>query len=407
MGKWKWEGFTKDGKKIKGEQEAKDERELRKALRGQGVRPTRLHPPSLLEIDLGAILIEKGLVKSFGPKELTGFTRQLAIMINAGVPILQGLEILFKQEKNPSLKKAVKKIAEDVGSGSSLSDAMAKHDGFDKLFCNLVKAGEVGGILDKILDKLSKFMERQEKIKSQVKGALTYPAIVTSVGGVVIYIMLVFVVPKFTSILEETGQEVPQITKIVMSASDFLRAYTIYIVPGVFIGVILFLRWKSSKEGKPLWDKFAMKVPLFGELIIKGNLSSFTRTLSTMLSAGVALIDSLDICKDTIDNTVIANDVGSVRQQVTEGKTLAEPLAQIPYFPIMVSQMIKVGEATGNMDEMLEKIADLFEEEVNNIISVLSKLIEPFILVVLGGIVAVLLVAMYLPIFLSAGASGD
>jgi len=407
MGKWKWEGFTKEGKKIKGEQEAKDERELRKALRGQGVRPTRVHPPSILEIDLAAVLAEKGFTKPFGQKELTGFTRQLAIMINSGVPILQALEILFKQEKNGTLKAAVKKIAEDVGSGSSLSDAMAKHKGFDKLYCNLVKAGEVGGILDKILDKLSKFMERQEKVKSQVKGALTYPGIVTIVGGGVIYVMLVFVVPKFTSILEESGQEIPQITQIVVYASDFLRDYTIYMIPGLIVSLMLFLRWKKSKDGKPLWDKFVMKVPLFGDLIIKGNLSSFTRTLSTMLSAGVALIDSLDICGETIDNSVIAKDIALVRQQITEGKTLAEPLSHIKYFPVMVSQMIKVGEATGNMDDMLEKVADLFEEEVNNIISVLSKLIEPFILVFLGGIVAVVLVAMYLPIFLSAGAQSD
>ena len=405
MGNWKWEGFTKDGKKTSGNQDAESEKDLKKILRNQGVRPIRIHPPSIFEIDLGAWMVEKGLAQPFGNKDLMNFTRQMAIMINAGVPILQALEILFKQEKNALLKGSIKKIAEDVGSGATLSDAMAKHKGFDKLYCNLVKAGEAGGILDTILQKLAFYMEKQEKIKSDVKAALTYPTIVSIVGMGVIYIMLVFVVPKFTEILIEGGQEIPAVTQFVMDASEFLQNYTKIILPLLFVLFLIFKRWTKSKEGKPYWDRITMGTPLFGELIIKGNLSSFTRTLSTMLSSGVALVDALDICIDTVDNEVIANDITDVRKQVTTGKTLAEPIGQIKYFPEMVSQMIKVGEATGNMDQMLEKVSDLFEEEVNRVITTLSKLIEPLILVVLGGIVALLLVAMYLPIFMSAGSA--
>lgn len=406
MGKWKWEGFSKEGKKIKGTQEAQDEKELRKLLRAQGVRPIRYTPPSIFETDLGMLMVEKGLATPFGKVELMNFTRQLSIMINAGVPILQALEICFKQEKNPSLKSTLKRIANDVGGGSTLSESMAKYKGFDRLYCNLVKAGEAGGILDTILKKLAIYMEKQDKIKGEIKGALTYPTIVSIVGGAVIYIMLLFVVPKFTEMLKDGGQEIPAITQFVIDVSNFLQDYTKFIVPAVFVLFVLFSKWTKSKEGKPVWDRFIIKVPLFGDLIIKGNLSSFSRTLSTLLSSGVALVDSLEICGETVDNLVISTDIAKVRKQITEGKTLAEPLGRIKYFPEMVAQMIRVGEATGNIDEMLLKVADLFEDEVDKVIGTMSKMIEPLILVVLGGIIAVLLVAMYMPIFMSAGGSG-
>lgn len=403
MGNWRWEGFDKTGKKVKGIMEADTERELKKLLRGRGVRPTRLIPPSIWEFDIGEWMVQNGLAQPFGNKEILNFTRQLSVMINAGVPILQALEILFKQEKHPVLKNTIKKIAADVGSGKTLSEAMTKNKGFSKLYCNLVKAGETGGMLDTILNKLASYMEAQAKIKSQIKSAMTYPGIVVTVGFGVIYGMLVFVVPKFKDMIEASGQEMPAITQFVLDISNFMQDYTLIILPSIITIVIILAKLSKTPTGKPVFDRIMMNMPVFGGIIIKGNLSSFLRTLSTMLASGVSLIDSLEICKDTIDNVIISEDIMVVRKAITEGQTLAEPIGEITYFPDMVAQMIKVGEQTGNLDNMMAKVSHLFEDEVNVLVGNMTKMIEPIILVVLGGIVAVILVAMYMPIFMSAG----
>jgi type IV pilus assembly protein PilC len=406
MANWKWEGFNREGKKVKGIEDADSEADLKRILRGKGIRPIKTSPPSLLEADLGKWLVENGYARPFGNKELINFTRQLSVMVNAGVPILQCLEILFKQEKHPVLKRSIKKIAADVGNGKTLSDALEKQTGFSKLYCNLVRAGETGGILDIILKKLSEYMEIQQKIKKQIKSAMTYPGIVTVIGMAVIYGMMVFVVPKFTDMIKDTGQEVPTITRLVIEFSDFLQEYTMIILPIVFVTIVILSKLIKTESGKPIFDRFMMALPLIGNVIIKGNLASFLKTLSTMLSSGISLIDSLEVCSQTIDNVVITRDVMKVRKAITEGSTLTEPISQIPYFPEMVAQMIRVGEQTGNLDMMMEKVASLFEEEVNDLISNLTKMLEPIILVVLGGFIAVILVAMYLPIFMSAGGAG-
>lgn len=403
MGMWKWDGIEKGGKRVSGSINARNEKEVRKLLRAKGIRPKKLTPPSILEFDLGEWMVENGFAAPFGAGDLLRITKQLCIMVNAGVPILQSLEILYKQEQVPSLKKAVKGIAVDVGEGKTLAEAMGTQKGFNKLYCNLVHAGESGGILDEILNKLAEHLEKQEKMKAQIKSAMTYPVIVVLVGIGVIYGMLVYVVPKFAEMIQDTGQEMPAITQFVLDASSFLGTYSIYIVPGFIVAVMLLKSFFGTPAGKPIYDNMMMKMPIFGGIIIKGNLGQFTRTLSTMLSSGVSLVDSLDICIDTVDNTVIGEDLRVVRKAVTEGKTLTDPLAKIEYFPIMVSQMIKVGEQTGAIDQMLLKISDIFEDEVNNLVANMTKLIEPIILVVLGGIVAVILVAMYMPIFMTAG----
>lgn len=403
MANWKYEALDKTGKRVSGVIDGTSDKEVRRLLRAQGLRPKKIIPPSILEFDIGDWMVEKGFAQPFGYKELATFTKQLAIMINAGVPIIAALEILYKSEKNPSLKKAIKNIAKDVGEGQTIAEAMEKNKGFDKLYCNLVKAGEAGGILDTILNKLNEHMEKQLKIKSQIKSAMTYPAIVVCVGIGVIWGMLVFVVPQFVGMLKETGQEPPAITKFVMDASEFIGNYTIYILPLAFVALVLLASWIKTPAGKLIFDNIMMRMPIFGPIIIKGNLASFSRTLSTMLSSGVSLIDSLEIVIDTIDNVVIAKDLKEVRAKVTEGKTVTEPLEKIEYFPPMVSQMLRVGEQTGGIDQMLEKVSDVFEDEVNAGVANMTKMIEPIIIVVLGSIVAVILVAMYLPIFMAAG----
>ena len=405
-GKYKYIGMTADGKKAKGEVEARDLFQAKRMLRKRGIKPKEITPPNPLEVDLGMLLVEKGIVKPFGREELTRFTKQLAILINAGVPILECLEILSKQEKNPSLRASVKSIADSVGKGQSLHESMETQRGFNKLYCALVKAGEAAGILDIILNKLTEFMEKQEATKRKIKSALTYPTIVLIVGIAVVIGLMVFVVPQFVGMLKESNQEVPAVTQFVINTSNFFQNYTLHMIIGGFIGFIIFSKWKSTERGKLAWDKITMKAPLFGNIIIKGNLASFTRTLATMLSAGVAIIDSLDICIDTIDNQKMARDLRIVREAVIKGKSITAPLGRIKYFPPLVNQMMKVGESTGNLDEMLVKVADVFDLETDETIENMTKLIEPMILVGLGGMIGTVLVAMYLPIFMSAGGAG-
>lgn len=405
-GMFKYEGVNADGKKVSGEAEGKDIRHVKRLLRRQGIRVKKIKAPSPLDIDLGEWMVDKGLAKPFGVQELNRFTKQLSTLIDAGVPILESLEILAKQERNAALRKTIKAIVDSIGSGKSLHEAMGSQDGFNKLYTSLVKAGEAAGILDSILNKLSEFMEKQEKIKKKVKGALTYPVIVVVIGLVVTWGLMVFVVPQFVGMLKDSGQEIPAVTQFVIDVSNFFQEYTLLMIPGIGMGFFLFINYIKTTNGKIAWDRFTMKSPLFGGIIIKSSLSGFTRTLSTMLGSGVPLIDSLDICIDTLDNTQISKDMRIVKEAVIKGKSITEPLERIKYFPPLVNQMVKVGESTGNLDEMLIKVADVFEEETEDLIDSLTKLIEPMILVGLGGVIGTVLIAMYLPIFMAAGGAG-
>ena len=403
MAKFRYQGFSSEGKKVEGSIDADSIKDAKKLLRRQSIRATKITAPSIFELDLGEYLADKGLSRPYGQPELMRFTRQLSILINAGVPILESLEILTKQEQNASLKKVIRNISINVEEGKSLYESMNNQTGFTKLYCSLVKAGEAAGILDTILVKLAEFLERAEKIKKQVKSALTYPVIVMVVGIAVVFGLMTFVVPQFVSILQETNQEIPWVTQTVIDISEFFQEYTVLLLVGIVCFAMIFLNYIKTTAGKKQWDIFTMKMPLFGLLIIKGNLGSFTRTLATMLSAGVPIIDSLEICIETLDNTQIAKDLDKVRKAVIEGKSITEPLSRIKYFPPLVTQMMKVGESTGNLDQMLLKVADVFEEEVEELVQNLTKLIEPIILVVLGGMIGFVLIAMYLPIFMSAG----
>lgn len=403
MAIYKWTGFTKDGKKTNGEVDADSEREVKKILRRQGIRPRKVIAPSVLELDLGQLLVDKGILKPFNQEELGKFTEQLSTLINAGVPILECLEILYKQQKNAALKKTIRQISDEVGSGKALAEALEGKVGFGKLYVNLVKAGEAAGILDSILTKLGEHMENQRKIKGQVKGALMYPAIVCVVGSGVIMALMILVVPQFVGMLTDSGQAIPFVTQVVINASDFFRNYTLLAMPVVAAAIIFILQYIKTPEGKVHFDIFLMRMPMFGQLVIKSNLASFTRTLSTMLSSGVSIIDSLEICIETLDNSVIAKDLQKVQKAVVEGKQITEPLTRISYFPDLVAQMIKVGEATGNLDAMLMKVSVVFEKELEEVIGGITKMIEPLILVGLGGIIGFVLIAMYLPMFMSAG----
>lgn len=402
-GIYKYEGVNLEGKRVKGEVEARDNLHAKRVLRKQGIRVKELTPPNPLDVDLGMWLVEKGLVKPFGNQELNKFTRQLAILINAGVPILECLDILGKQEQNPSMRASIKSITESVGGGKTLFDAMSEQSGFSKLYVSLVRAGESAGILDEILNKLSEFMERQEEIKKKIKSALTYPTIVIVVGIAVVTGLMVFVVPQFVGMLNESGQEIPAVTQLVIDVSNFMRDNFLLLIVGGITGFIIFSNWKKTRKGKHSWDRFVMKAPIFGNIVIRGSLSSFSRTLATMLGAGVSIIEALEICIDTLDNTQMQRDLRNVKEAVVKGKSMTEPLGRIKYFPPLINQMMKVGESTGNLDQMLVKVADVFETETNDAIDTMTSLIEPLILVGLGGVIGTVLIAMYLPIFMSAG----
>jgi type IV pilus assembly protein PilC len=408
MANYKWIGFTKDGKKTNGEIEADSEKQAKMFLRRQGIKPREVQAPSPFEIDLGRLLVDRGIIKPFKQEELVKFTTQLSTLINAGVPILECMEILSKQQKNPFLKSIIKKISDDVGGGKSLYEALEVHSskGFGKLYVNLVKAGEAGGILDTILEKLGKHMENQERIRGAVKGAMMYPAIVSVVGTGVVIGLMVFVVPQFVGMLTDSGQAIPWVTQVVIDTSEIFQKYTLLMLPILAALIIFILSYIKTPEGKVIYDRVVMKTPMFGQLVVKSNLASFTRTLSTMLSSGVSIIESLEICIETLDNTQIAKDIEKVRKAVTEGKSITEPLTRISYFPDLVAQMIKVGESTGNLDSMLLKVSDVFERELEVIIGTLTKMIEPLILVGLGGVIGFVMIAMYLPMFMSAGGAG-
>jgi type IV pilus assembly protein PilC len=403
MGEFKYEGFTRTGDKVQGTIEAKNIQDAKRLLRRQGVKARKVQKPGLLEIDLGLIISEKLGSSGFNELDVCRFTKQFSTLIDAGVPILQGLEILYKQEKNSMLRASLMRISQAVSDGKTLFEALTVERGFSKLYCQLVNAGETAGILDEILEKLGEFLDKKIALRNKIKSAMTYPTIVVIVGIAVVCGLMAFVVPQFVDMIKDSGQELPWITAVVMSISAFFETYIFEIFIGLVLSAGGLIYFKKTPQGKSLIDKYILKVPIFGNIVIKGNLSTFSQTLSTMLSSGIPIINALEICADTLDNEFIARDLKKVRAAVERGKTMTEPLKRIPYFPPLIAQMIYVGESTGSLDDMFKKISNVFEVEVEGSIAGMTQLIEPIILVGLGGMIGAVLIAMYLPIFMSAG----
>lgn len=400
---FKYEGINREGKKTSGEMEAANIGEVKRILRRSGIRTTKIIAPSLFDADLNQMIAGALGAKGFTDKDLARFTGQLATLIDAGVPIVQSLEILHKQEKSFGLKKAVKNVAKNVSEGKSLHDAMISTQAFDRLFCYMVKAGETAGILDQVMNKLSLFLEKKQALKKKVKSAMTYPAIITVVGTAVVAFLLTYVVPMFVEMIVESKQEIPFITQLVMDFSKFLQDYFVLLSLIIVGGTIGTLYYVKTPKGKEVFDEIMLKLPIFKDLTIKSNLSTMTQTLSTLIGAGIPILDAIDICVDTLDNSLIAKDIAKVRVAVANGKNMTDPLKRIPYFPALLTQMIEVGESTGKLESMLHKVSKILEIEVEGAIQTITLLIEPLVLVVLGGAIAVVMVAMYLPIFMSAG----
>jgi type IV pilus assembly protein PilC len=335
------------------------------------------------------------------------FSRQFSTMIDAGLPIIQCLDILHAQQENPTFKKVIWTIKSDVEGGQTFAEALKKHPKlFDALFVNMVAAGEAGGILDVILRRLSAYMEKMMKLKRQVKGAMTYPIVTMVIAAVVVGVILVFVIPTFVEMFASFGSTLPTPTLIVIGMSNFTIGNIHWIIIGIVLASIAYKQFGKTPVGRQTLDSLYLKLPVFGILLRKVAVSKFTRTMGTMLNSGVAILEALDIVAKTAGNVIIEDSIYKVRSAISEGRTMAEPLAESGIFPSMVCSMIAVGESTGALDTMLEKIADFYDDEVDQAVENLTALIEPFMLVFLGVVVGGLVVSMYLPIFQMAGAVG-
>ncbi len=395
---FKWSGKTKQGELRAGEMEASDSGAVESRLRQMGIDPIKVRKkPREFHITIPGM----GGVST---KDILVFTRQFSVMIDAGLPLVQALDILGSQSDNPAFKKVLLQVKSRVESGSTFADSLAEHPKvFDELFVQLTRAGEIGGILDTILQRLGAYIEKNEKLARRVKGAMVYPAVVMSVAVGVVVVLLAFVTPTFEKMFKDFGGAMPAPTQFLINVSHGLTEnwYWFLGVPIAF--VIAFKAFVNDPRGRALWDAFTLKTPLFGALVRKVAVARFTRTLGTMLSSGVPILDALEIVAKSAGNKVIERGILYTRAKISEGKNMAAPLAETKVFPSMVVQMIGVGEATGAMDQMLGKIADFYDDEVDVAVGALTSMIEPLMMVVLGSVVGGFMVAMYLPIFSIAG----
>ena len=401
-----YEGRTTQGDVRKGEIEAANQAAVMTKLREMKIKPTSVKKKG--GIDLSAdinIPMPAFLQPKVGEKDLVVFTRQFATMIDSGLPLVQCLEIQANNVENPTFQKQLTEIKETVEGGATFADALKKFPKtFDPLYVNLVAAGEVGGILDTILNRLAAYIEKNNKLKRQVKGAMVYPIAILGVMVVILYVIMRYVVPTFEKMFSEVGAELPVPTQILMGISNFVVNYGIYGILGVIVFSFVFRRVLETETGRRLWDSALLKMPIFGDLLRKVAVARFCRTLGTMISSGVPILDALEICSRSAGNYVVEDAIMKTRDSISEGRTIAEPLAESGVFPGMVCQMINVGEATGALDTMLSKIADFYDDEVEVAVAGITSLIEPFIIVFLGVVVGGLVVALYLPIFTMAGA---
>ena len=401
MSEYIYTAADRTGKKIEGKMEASNEGELRMALRGQGLRPVKISKASISEVDLGSVI--SGLFSnhtSVAPDRLMNFIRQLHVMITSGVPMVQAIELFYEQESDPTLRRILSTSKEKIKSGSFLWEAFAAYPTvFERVFISLIRAGESSGTLDIMLKRVGRYLENSYRLKKLIKSSMTYPVAVICIAAGVISLMLTLVIPKFEEMIVSSGGTLPLPTQLVINLSHWFTGHLGYLIVGGAAAFVLGRMYVRSPEGRIVTQKTLMHIPLFGDLIIKSGVARFSRTLSTLLSSGVPMVDSLEICRTAADHIAFEDAVGEIKKEVELGSTVATAMARQKVFPKMCTQMTSVGENTGNMDKMLEKVAEFYEEEVESSIQGMMKLIEPFMLVFLGGVVGGLMIAMYLPIF--------
>ena len=386
---FEWEGKDRNGKQVRGETRAAGENLVRSSLRRQGIMPTKIKKRRM------------SAGKSIKPKDMAIFTRQLATMMKAGVPLLQAFDIVGRGNPNPSVTRLLNDIRNDVETGTSLSTAFRKYPlYFDNLYCNLVEAGEAAGILDQLLDRLAVYMEKTEAMKSKIKSALMYPISVLVVAFVVTAVIMIFVVPAFKEVFSNFGADLPAPTLMVIAISEIFVDYWWLIFGGIGGGFYFFMQaWRRSKKMQLVMDRIMLKMPIFGTLVEKSCVARWTRTLSTMFAAGVPLVEALDSVGGASGNSVYEMATVKIQQEVSTGTALTQAMTNANLFPSMVLQMSAIGEESGSIDHMLGKAADFYESEVDDMVAGISSLMEPIIIVILGTVIGGMVVAMYLPIF--------
>jgi type IV pilus assembly protein PilC len=396
---YKWVGVSPRGETMRGEMEAMTRQAVITRLRTQRIQPV---PEKIKEKGKG--LDREIKLPSFGSqvkqRDIVVFTRQFATMIDAGLPLVQCLDILSQQSDNKVLQTTIRQVKEDVEAGSTFAAALKKHPKvFTDLYANMVAAGEVGGILDTILNRLASYMEKIVKLKAKIKGAMIYPSCIVAAAVLVTGILLVYVIPVFGELFNSFGQALPAPTQFVINLSNFTIKYFWLLIASMVGTAVAFVMTSRTDRGRYVLDKIALKVPVFGDLVLKSAIARFSRTLGTLVSSGVPILDALTITGRTAGNKIVEEAIFATRSSISEGKTIAEPLIASKVFPPMVCQMISVGETTGALDQMLQKIGDFYEDEVDNAVANLTSLMEPMVILFLGSVIGGLVISMYLPIF--------
>lgn len=394
MPEFVYEGKARGGKAVKGEYTGQNRDEVFRYLRGRGIVVTAVRrKPKPISFTMGT---------GVKAEDITGFARQFAAMISAGLPLIQCLSILTEQSENPHFRKVLVSVTSGVEAGNSLADSMAKHPKvFPELFINMIAAGEVGGILDTILNRLATFLEKAAALNRKIKGAMMYPIVITCVAVVAVAALLIFVIPVFSKMFMDSGASLPGPTQFVVNLSDFMKTPSriLPILAMIVVGSIAFSRYRQTPQGRYNVDKMLLRIPVMGDLAKKSSVAQFSRTLGTLLSSGVSILEALDITAKTASNMVVRRALQSMIGAISEGKTITEPMKATRVFPPMVIQMVAVGEESGGLDQMLTKIADFYDEEVNAAVETLTSIMEPIIIVVLAVIMGFTLIAMYMPMF--------
>lgn len=399
MSKWMYKGKTTQGKEVSGEVEASSKGDVEVLLRKKRIRAMSIkRKPLEMNFSFGGGVPLKVMAR---------FTRQFSAMTSAGLPLIQCLDILSEQTEHEILKQAIMQVATDIQGGGTLADSLSKHKKiFSELYCQMIAAGEAGGILDTILLRLAEYQEKADALRRKIKGAMTYPLIVAVVAVGAVAVLMVFVVPIFANMFTESGNKLPVPTRIVMGISDFIRQWILGILAAAGLGLFSLYRYNKTDKGKLKLDQLLLQTPVLGDLERKSCISRFTRTLGTLLNSGVSIIDALQVTAKTSGNKVLEIGIYKTLESISGGQTIADPLKATGVFPPMVIQMIAVGERTGGLSEMLIKISDFYDDEVDSAVDALTSMIEPLVIVVLGSIIGGVLVAMYLPMFEMAGNVG-
>ncbi len=392
MPKFLYTGISTSGKEVRGEVEAESKNEVVSLLRKKKIRVISLRNKPMN--------IELNLRKRVKLQDMSRFTRQFAAMTSAGLPLIQCMNILASQTENKTLAEAIRQVSSDIQGGCSLADAFRKHPKiFSDLYCNMVSAGEASGNLDGVLIRLAEYQEKAASLRRKIKGAMTYPIVLAVVAAAAIALLLTFVVPQFAVMFVDLGGQLPLPTRIVMSLSTFLQNYILLLIAGILITIFLLNRYYKTEKGAHVVDSLRLRLPLFGDLERKNSISRFSRTLATLLSSGVSILEALSITAKTAGNKVLEKGLILTLERITGGQTIAEPLGETGIFPPMVIHMISVGERTGDLSGMLSKVSQFYEEEVDAAIDALTSIIEPVMIVVMGIVIGGILISMYLPMF--------